>query len=857
MSPPRSSRDLRPWLATLAILYAAATLLYGALWFVAVQNPGAAVELGIDAQYEPATHALRVDSVVAVAPAGRAGLRSGDRIVAFDGERLADRSTQVRVWAAHQPGDSIRLTILRPGEPATRALAVAFRPARAGTSASERIAVGVLNLFPLPFIGVGLTVLFLRIESSIVWDVALLFGGFAAVAGPPGGFALLPAELRGFAAVYRQFMVSLAGPLFYAFFALFPTRSPLDRRAPWIRWAAIAFGLAMAVAGLPREQLELPPPLPALLGPRIAEDAPFWFVFAFILLGLASLLWNRLAIRDLQMQRRIRVILWGTLAGVGPALALAAATRVSDLQPPRWLDALVNVVVLSIFPLSFAYAILKHRVLDIPALLQVSARYLLVQRGFSVLLSAASVGLTVLFSLGFSRTLRFAGDAQQPIGIALGAAFGGTLLWGGMRVQRRVGRRIDRAFFRSAYDARQVLEDLAERTARATDRTELARLLDAELREALRPVAMFVYLRGREGSLAAMGGPAPPELPEIAADEPALLDLARRGQCWEAARAGPEDPIARSPLARLQPECLVPVTGRDARPIGLLVLGSRLSEEPYSGEDRRLLLSVAGQSGVALENIRLAEEIAGRMEAEKRVAREIGIAREVQGRLLPQAVPELQSLELSAHCIQARSVGGDYYDFLDLGPDRIGFVLADVSGKGIHAALLMANLQAHLRSQSGSTPQDPLRVMRQVNQMMWKSTDEGRFATLFYGIYADAARRLTFINCGHNPPLCVRADGRVERLCATATVLGAFESWDCALEKVQLAPGDVLVVYSDGITEAARGAEQYGEERLAGVVRGNAGAGAEAIAAAILEDVQAFGAGEQSDDLTLLVGRVR
>src|SRR5262245_7379514 len=121
------------------------------------------------------------------------------------------------------------------------------------------------------------------------------------------------------------------------------------------------------------------------------------------------------------------------------------------------------------------------------------------------------------------------------------------------------------------------------------------------------------------------------------------------------------------------------------------------------------------------------------MESDGRFERELEIAREVQGRLLPRVVPELERLEIAAACIQARAVGGDYYDFLDLGPRQFGFVLADVSGKGIHAALRMANLQAHLRSQVINAPQDPLRVLRLVNRMLFEATDPGEFATLFLG----------------------------------------------------------------------------------------------------------------------------
>jgi len=184
-------------------------------------------------------------------------------------------------------------------------------------------------------------------------------------------------------------------------------------------------------------------------------------------------------------------------------------------------------------------------------------------------------------------------------------------------------------------------------------------------------------------------------------------------------------------------------------------------------------------------------------------------------------------------------------------------VIADISGKGVHAALRMANLQAHLRSQAGVAPEDPLRVLRQVNRMLCESTDAGHFATLFLGVYADHSRRLTYINCGHNPPVCVRADGSVEMLEATATVIGAFENWECSLGRTQLAPGDVLVAYSDGITEAAGDAEQFGEERLVEVVREHARRSPDEILAGILDRVSAFSGGSQSDDLTLVVTRVR
>jgi sigma-B regulation protein RsbU (phosphoserine phosphatase) len=424
-------------------------------------------------------------------------------------------------------------------------------------------------------------------------------------------------------------------------------------------------------------------------------------------------------------------------------------------------------------------------------------------------------------------------------------------------VHRRVSGKIDRAFFRHSYDARVILEDLASQSHTATDRSGLARLLECHLKAALRPSSLVIYLRQEGDTLAIASGEAPPKLQTVSTQLPLLIELARRGQPWECPASCTDDSFQLSELAPLQPDCLAPMLERGGKLAGVLVLGRRLSEEPYSREDKRLLASVTSQAGAALENMRLAGEISERMDAERRIAREMEIAKEVQGRLLPQASPKLRTLESAARCLQARSVGGDYYDFLELGPDQVGFVLADVSGKGVHAALLMATLQAHLRSQSAISPLDPVRVLRNVNRTLWKSTSPQHYATLFFGLYDDLSRRLNYVNCGHNPPVLLRADGSVERLKATAMVIGLFEKWDCLSAEIELAPGDLLAIFSDGVSEAMRGEEEYGEERLLGVLRACRKLSVEQTVTAVFQSVQAFSAGEQSDDLTLLIAEGR
>lgn len=292
--------------------------------------------------------------------------------------------------------------------------------------------------------------------------------------------------------------------------------------------------------------------------------------------------------------------------------------------------------------------------------------------------------------------------------------------------------------------------------------------------------------------------------------------------------------------------------------MGLLVLGPRLSEEPYSHEDKLLLGSVASQAGVTLESISLAERMAERMEADRRAAQEMEIAREVQRKLLPQEYPRLETFDYCGTCIQARAVGGDYYDFVDFGSGHVGFVLADIVGKGISGALLMANLQASLGGQYALAQQDLARLLSAVNRLFYKNTESNHYATMFFGLYDDATRKLRYANCGHNPPLLLHREGAAERLMATATVLGAFENWECAVAEVQIVPGDVLAIYTDGITEAANAAaEEFGEERLLQLLQANRNLAPALLLEKVIAGVQQFSPGEQGDDLTLIVGRAR
>jgi phosphoserine phosphatase RsbU/P len=248
--------------------------------------------------------------------------------------------------------------------------------------------------------------------------------------------------------------------------------------------------------------------------------------------------------------------------------------------------------------------------------------------------------------------------------------------------------------------------------------------------------------------------------------------------------------------------------------------------------------------------------IAGKLEAEHRAIQELEIAKQVQARLFPQSQPPLKTLEYAGLCIQARKVGGDYYDFLDLGRQRLGFVIGDISGKGIAAALLMANLQANLRSQCAIALDQPQRLLRSVNQLFCENTPAGAFATLFFAEYDDQLGRLRYANCGHLPALLLRGDNTLERLHSTATVLGVFKQWDCEIAERQLCPGDTLVLYTDGVTESYNPAEEeFGEHRLVEALQRHRALSSQTLLDSIVEEIRQFSPNEQRDDITLIIAK--
>lgn len=797
-------------------------------------------------------------------------------------------------------------------QPVLTMLAVLFLAATAAYSAvwmyyvrlvypeSQSFAEGAARLlvtsFPVVFLLVAAPILLLRPKDANAWLLALLFAGLIAGAPLTTFEEVIPTGLRRFALAYAFTLSGLLPAVLYYFFAVFPAPSPLDRRLPALKKLLLTIATLVSI-----------PVAIWVLAAASSRPVRAWFaglagewdgaivVSVYLTgfgLGLASLLLNATRNPQAEVRRKSRVILWGMVAGLVPfALLLGSSAftgqRYYNLPYWIWMPA---VIALFLVPLSFAYAVWKHRVLEIPVLLKRSVRYLLVRGSVAFAMTVVAVFVPVQFANVTAQSLNFPTDAVVPFALLLGVVFGMLWVVGAGEAEKRIMPRIDRAFFRGEYDARKILEELAEQARTVTSREQLASLFRQQIRQALHPKSIAIYFEAGEEILQLQDGPA--KLPaSLSRNAPLLQELAHHGRPWEVPAGDewgpvtPRFPVSLPQMASLRalldqetgravlpaasndvmtdlapvtPECLVPLVGRDARLVGLIVLGERLSEGQYSDEDVRLLAAVADQAAVALDNMRLAESMAEKIEAERKNASEIAIAREVQSNLFPQTHPPMATIEYAGLCDQARKVGGDYYDCLDLGPGRIGLVLADISGKGIYAALLMANLQANLRSQYARALDDLPGLMRSVNRLFQQSTGIGLFATIFFADYSDATRRLRYVNCGHNPPLIVRADGTHQRLESTAMVIGLFEQWDCEVGEAEMRPGDLLVIYSDGVTEAqSDAAEFFGEQRLLEASRAAGHLPVAEAARAIAQAAHAFSESQQEDDLTLLVARAR
>ena len=286
------------------------------------------------------------------------------------------------------------------------------------------------------------------------------------------------------------------------------------------------------------------------------------------------------------------------------------------------------------------------------------------------------------------------------------------------------------------------------------------------------------------------------------------------------------------------------------RLIGVLNVFNKLNSEGFTSDDQRMLSIIGSQSAQVVENARLYEEEL----ALKQMEEELKFANGIQKNLLPKSNPKIEGFDIAGKSMAAKEVGGDYYDFINIDNNKNVICLGDVSGKGMPAAMLMANLQATLRGQALFTS-SAAECMSRANTLLYRSTDSQKFATLFYGILDSNSNIFHFSNAGHDPPILLNLAGKIERLTKGGTVLGFMEQYKYEEDNKELNSGDTIIIYSDGITEALNeNDEEFGEDKLLDLITKNRTDSAEDIINNVFTSVKTFVKNvPQSDDITIVV----
>lgn len=725
----------------------------------------------------------------------------------------------------------------------------------------------------LPFVSmlIGFWVVAMRPRDPLAWLVLALMLGFGAFGDP--NVEQWPPFIRDLGTFFRAANLSLFGIWLLLFGIYFP--EPFPPSNPWYKWQRFKWVLIvpMILSGAVNIVVSIGE-LENFQTVAFLEHIPKFFRVADIIitylaaglpLGLIFSKYRSAVSAD--SKRRLRLLATGILLSLGPITIVRMIAIIRDVNMEIEFPFAVwftSYLLFFLFPIVLAYVIVVHRAMDVGFVVRQGLQYALAKNGVRVI--QFIVTAIALFAAVKLTSNSGSNPWLKLVIIGIGLALIPLIQSGADRLRTWV----DARFFREAYNAENVLNELSDQVRSMVQPQSLLETVVTRISETLHVAKIAVLLDS--GSpfrpVYAVGYGGMPQLQfASSAGSVKLLKTER-----EPLRVYPDDENSwlyreenvtaeeRDELEQLSAELLLPLSSRD-KLLGFISLGPKRSEEPFTGSDLRLLKSVATQTGLALENAQLMAAITEEITHRERLNREVEIAREVQERLFPQELPKIDGLDYFGACRPALGVGGDYYDFLALPEGHLGIALGDVSGKGIGAALLMASLQASLRSEAARAPEDIAAVVANVNRLVYQASTSNRYATFFYAQYDPSRRQLTYVNAGHNPPMLFRKNGdagQVLRLEAGGTVVGLLESYPYEQEKLAILPGDLLILFTDGISEAMNSAdEEWGEERFEEAVKACSHLSAHEILDQLVRDADAFAAGaKQHDDMTLVVIKV-
>jgi serine phosphatase RsbU (regulator of sigma subunit) len=560
---------------------------------------------------------------------------------------------------------------------------------------------------------------------------------------------------------------------------------------------------------------------------------------------------------------QVRWILWGIRASMGLYAFAFLLPELLPLQLSREVAYLFTIMCLLIGSGVIAWAIIRYQFLDV--------RFI-IRRGF---VFSVTSGLVIgIYLLGYTR-------AKSIVDAALGnAANSGLpvveiffLILAVIAFQPLLSfleDLVERFFFKGGQNYQEVLQNLSREIFGIVEPAQLQEKVTTTLQEAMMVESVHLILPKNH-----TGGNKPGEgakLPHSVfctkirqpQDEEIEIRFEPQGQLiplmalMEAPAYNIDVlpkinlPAEKQNLMQLRARLFLPLAHRGEL-MGVLTLGRKITQRRFSYEDMTLLSLLSTQIAIALENIRMYQE---RL-AKQRLDEELHLASEIQRMLLPRQPPRSEYFEIAAINLPSLEIGGDYYDFVELGKGAIGVAVGDISGKGIPGAILMANVQAAGRAAAIRNTQTRL-VMEELNNQISRTTTAEKYATFFYGILWPE-KKLTYTNAGHNYPILCQRDGTLRELRQSNLIIGVREGIKYDELTAELQSGDVLIFYTDGVTEAMNSSlEEFGVERLFATIRRACQFSAENIRNTIYETILHFaGDTPQADDLTLVVVKVK
>src|SRR5215470_15981047 len=797
-------------------------------------------------------------------------LRPGDKIIAINGVKVAEHADALGDEYRLPPGSRYAMTVERDGRELTFTWQTIARPR--GSFPSNK-------LIALLFWLVGLLVLLLKAEDQQAWLLALTLSSFSTLLG--GGFpGDMPADWLTLLVALARIAGLFSLPLLLHLFLTFPQPSPWLRRWPGLtKWLYAPLCLfVLPIFGVSRLPLEWSTPIfswPKMrwLGEHGLRIAAYQSLMAYLYMALICL-WLGYRMADTAGRRRLRVIMWGSLLGFG-SLLLVLVMEATNTQEKlatiwSWLQ-FSTLFTLPLVPISFAYAIVRHRVIPISLMLRRGARYVLVSHG-SILLEILVANLAVTLLLLWL----FENYRLSPPLIVMITSGATVLAWqcAGKLRQSYLAPIIDRRFFRQAYDAQQILAELSESLHTTNDIPRLLEAVAHQLQAALQTESVTIFLRDiQTGDYASAYGcvysaAENRALPLHASylllrNAATLAQLVQTGEPLELDGGDPDFDLSikapsrlaaeeRQTLLELKASLLLPLKTKDALP-GVVALGPRLGDLPFSGEDKRLLQSVGAAASLALENARLVERMLAEarrrqeIEAENQQrAKEMEEARQLQLSMLPQGVPYLPHVEIAACMKPATEVGGDYYDWR-LGADgTLTIAIGDATGHGLKAGTMVTvtkGLFNHLAEQA-----DLVATLSQTSRALKRMNLRSLFMAMT--LVRLKGNQLQCSVAGMPPILIFRAATEtIEEIPLHGAPLGGLTNYVYRQAETRLDVNDVALLLSDGLPERFNAAgEMFGYERIQELMLAHALSSPQLLLERLMQASDEWAAGKLADD---------